>query len=138
MRYYLNKLIYTINNFMYRRYKGDEFNRFLSIVYLIFLILSAFPYLRFFLVLNTAILSYILYRAFSKNFYARRQELNRYLKIKNRIKSELILKKQKYQNRKTHLYFKCSNCKANLRVPKGVGKIEVTCPKCKYSMIKHS
>ena len=138
MRYYLNKLIYTINNFMYRRYKGDEFNRFLAIVYLIFLILSAFPYLRFFLVLNTAILSYIFYRAFSKNFYARRQELNRYLKIKNRIKSELILKKQKYQNRKTHLYFKCSNCKANLRVPKGAGKIEVTCPKCKYSMIKHS
>ena len=123
---------------MYRRYKGDEFNRFLAIVYLIFWILSAFPYLRFFLVLNTAILSYIFYRAFSKNFYARRQELNRYLKIKNRIKSELILKKQKYQNRKTHLYFKCSNCKANLRVPKGVGKIEVTCPKCKYSMIKHS
>ena len=48
------------------------------------------------------------------------------------------LNKQKHLNRKTHLYFKCNNCKANLRVPKGKGKIEVTCPKCKFKMIKHS
>ena len=138
MRYYLNKLIYKINEFMYDRYKGDELNRFLTIVYLVFWVLSFMPYLRFFMLINIIIFILIFYRALSKNIYARRKELNNYLKLKNKIKSQINLNKQKHKNRKTHLYFKCTNCKANLRVPKGKGKIKVTCPKCKQTMIKHS
>ena len=138
MRYYLNKLIFSINEFMYGRYKGDELNRFLAIVYLIIWVISFFPYLRFLQLINTLIFILIFYRAFSKNIYARQKELNSYLKIKNKIKSQINFTKQKHKNRKTHLYFKCSNCKSNLRVPKGKGKIEITCPKCNITMIKHS
>ena len=138
MRYYLNKLIFSINEFMYGRYKGDELNRFLTIVYLIIWVISFFPYLRFLQLINTLIFILIFYRAFSKNIYARQKELNSYLKIKNKIKSQINFTKQKHKNRKTHLYFKCSNCKSNLRVPKGKGKIEITCPKCNTTMIKHS
>jgi len=32
---------------------------------------------------------------------------------------------------KTHKCFKCPNCKTGLWVPKGKGKVMVTCPKCK-------
>ena len=138
MRYYLNKLIFSINEFMYGRYKGDELNRFLTIVYLIIWVISFFPYLRFLQLINTLIFILIFYRAFSKNIYARQKELNSYLKIKNKIKTQINFTKQKHKNRKTHLYFKCSNCKSNLRVPKGKGKIEITCPKCNTTMIKHS
>lgn len=138
MRYYLNKLIFSINEFMYGRYKGDELNRFLAIVYLIIWVISFFPYLRFLQLINTLIFILIFYRAFSKNIYARQKELNSYLKIKNKIKTQINFTKQKHKNRKTHLYFKCSNCKSNLRVPKGKGKIEITCPKCNKTMIKHS
>lgn len=138
MRYYLNKLIYSINKFMYGRYKGDEFNRFLTIMYLALWALSFLPYLGFLHFVNTFILIYVLFRAFSKNIFARQKELNSYLKIKNKIESQISLNKQKFQNRKTHLYFKCKNCKANLRVPKGKGKIEITCPKCKQKVIKYS
>ena len=138
MRYYLNKLIYSINEFMYGRYKGDELNRFLIVIYLILWVLSFFPYLGILQLLNTLIFVFIIYRALSKNIYARQKELNKYLNIKNKLKSQIALNKQKHLNRKTHLYFKCKNCKANLRVPKGKGKIEITCPKCKHTMIKYS
>lgn len=138
MRYYLNKLIYTINNFMYGRYKGDEFNRFLFVLYFVIWLVSTITNLGFLQFINMPILVYVIFRAFSKNISARQKELNCYLKIKNKTKSEIALKKQKYQNRKTHLYFKCKKCKANLRVPKGKGKIEVTCPKCKEKIIKYS
>ena len=138
MRYYLNKLIYSINSFMYRRYKGDEFNQFLIMLYAIIWLLALITKLRLLQFINTFILVYALFRAFSKNISARQKELHGYLRIKNKIKSQFALNKQKHLNRKTHLYFKCNNCKANLRVPKGKGKIEVTCPKCKFKMIKHS
>ena len=138
MRYYLNKLIYSINEFMYGRYKGDELNRFLTVIYLILWVLSFFPYLGILQLLNTLIFVFIIYRALSKNIYARQKELNKYLNIKNKLKSQIALNKQKHLNRKTHLYFKCKNCKANLRVPKGKGKLEITCPKCKHTMIKYS
>ncbi len=138
MRYYLNKLIYSINQFMYGRYKGDELNRFLILLYFIIWLLSFFPYLYFLQILNTAIFIFVLFRAFSKNIYARQKELNAYLKIKNKFNSKISLFKEKRKNRKTHIYFKCKNCKANLRVPKGKGKIEITCPKCKHTMIKIS
>lgn len=35
-----------------------------------------------------------------------------------------------WANRKTTKYFKCKNCGQILSVPKGKGKIRVTCPKC--------
>ena len=141
MRYYLNKLINSLNRFMYGRYKGDELNRFLIIVYFVFYILSFIPipfFLEIFQLLSTFVFVIVIFRALSKNIYARQQEFYKYLNLKNKIKSSINLQKQKQQNRKTHLYFKCKNCKANLRVPKGKGKIEITCPKCKYTMIKHS
>ncbi len=34
--------------------------------------------------------------------------------------------------------FKCPNCKQKVRVPKGHGKIEITCPRCRANFIKHT
>ena len=90
MRYYLNKLINSLNRFMYGRYKGDELNRFLIIVYFVFYILSFIPipfFLGFFQLLSTLIFVLILFRALSKNIYSRQQELYKYLNLKNKVKS---------------------------------------------------
>ena len=37
---------------------------------------------------------------------------------------------QKNFSDKDHKYFVCKNCHKMVRVPKGKGKIEVTCPRC--------
>lgn len=40
------------------------------------------------------------------------------------------INKKKWENRKTTKYIKCPTCGQTLAVPKGKGKIRVTCPKC--------
>ncbi len=39
---------------------------------------------------------------------------------------------------KTHKIYKCKSCGQTLRVPKGKGKVKVTCPVCKSSFIAKS
>ena len=41
--------------------------------------------------------------------------------------------KREQENEK---FFKCPLCKQKLRVPKGKGKVEITCPKCGNKFIK--
>ena len=42
--------------------------------------------------------------------------------------------KKMWEGRKTTAYLKCPNCGQMLSVPKGKGKIHVTCPKCHAKM----
>ncbi len=40
------------------------------------------------------------------------------------------------QDKRYYKYFNCPNCNQKVRVPKGKGKIEITCPKCRTSFIR--
>ena len=40
------------------------------------------------------------------------------------------------RDRKTHVYLKCPSCKQTLRLPRGKGKLKVSCPKCKTEFYK--
>ncbi|MCR5144203.1 MAG: hypothetical protein K6B67_02710 [Lachnospiraceae bacterium] len=42
------------------------------------------------------------------------------------------------EQRKMYKYFKCPGCKQKVRVPKGHGKIAITCPKCKMEFVRKS
>lgn len=43
---------------------------------------------------------------------------------------------RRIQDRKTYIYLKCPGCKQNLRLPRGKGKLKVSCPKCKTEFFK--
>ena len=46
--------------------------------------------------------------------------------------------KKRWAQRGTYRFFKCPQCRQTVRVPKGRGKICITCPKCKTEFIKKS
>lgn len=122
--------------FMIGRYGPDQ----LSIA-LIFLSLLLSIVLFFF---PSAVLSYIIYlpfilfviRALSKNIVRRREENNKFLKLWNPVVSWFNKKQYRLKDSKTHRYYRCPSCKQSVRVPKGKGKILITCPKCKLEFIK--
>ena len=75
------------------------------------------------------------FRMLSRNVYARQKELRGYERITAKPRQFFKLQKNKWQDRKTHRYFRCK-CGAALRVPRGRGKIVITCPKCKKQLHK--
>ncbi len=132
----MQKFTMKLQQFMAGRYGSDRFSLFINVVGLIFAFLGNFKSLRFFYFIGLGIIIYGLYRAMSKKFEARRKELNWYLRVSEKPRAEIKLLGNKIRDRKTHRYFKCKSCKTVLRVPKGRGKIEVTCPKCRDKVIK--
>ena len=132
MKNWFQKIGYRIAAFMYGRYGQDELNFVILILALILSIVGALPFPWIWLAapISFALLVWSIFRSFSKNIPKRRRELERYLKIKRKPANAIKLRKNKKRDKKTHCYFKCSKCKAVLRVPKGKGSIIVTCPRC--------
>ena len=121
--------------FMYGRYGVDELSiALLGVSLIIMVIFGLFPgYLRILSLIAYIPLIFYIFRTFSKNIFKRQQEYYKYLAFKNSSLSKIRKYKNRIQGSKTHKYFKCPNCGQELRVPKGNGKITVTCPKCKTS-----
>ena len=125
-----------MQSFMYGRYGVDELNSFLSVGSLIFIVLDLFLGTGIFSGLGIAMWLYSIFRMYSKKHDKRRRELEAYLKLANPVKNWFRLQKRKWTDRKSHRYYKCSQCKGTLRVPKGKGKIKIHCPKCGAEIIK--
>lgn len=124
-----------LKKFMYGRYGGDNLSKALLILSFILLIIVGFLPKS---LLALEIIAYIptaicVFRIFSRNIYKRQQENYKYLQIENRAKIWFKSKVNRVKASKTHKYFKCPDCKQKLRVPRGQGKISITCPKCKKS-----
>ena len=133
---FLQKLTTKIQQFMVGRYGSDQFSLFLSIAGILLSFLGNFKYLGVLYFIGTLMIFCSLFRSLSKNYEARRKELNWYLLWSMKPKTQIKLLINQIRDRNTHRYFKCKSCKTVMRVPKGRGKIEITCPKCRAKLVK--
>ena len=79
---------------------------------------------------GTILLVLTLWRMFSKNLGKRRAENQKFLE---KVWWPMLRKNRDLRQRtadKEHKYFTCPACGTVCRVPKGKGKIVITCPKC--------
>ena len=121
---------------MVGRYGYDELSRAMSIIALICLLVAMFTGWPLLSTVALILWVWALIRSYSKNISKRQLERQSYLRLTGRIKGWFGTKKRAWSERKTHRYFKCPNCKKTLRVPKGKGKIKITCPECKTQITK--
>ncbi|HAX72733.1 MAG TPA: hypothetical protein DCY20_04355 [Firmicutes bacterium] len=75
-------------------------------------------------------------RILSKNTYKRYQENLIFIRLWNPIQYKIDNKIKHIKSLKKFRYYKCKECGQSLRVPRGRGKLEIKCPKCKYTFIK--
>jgi len=116
----------------------DELARMLSFLGLFMMIFDLFFRTGFLtlLALIVVILSYA--RTFSKNIAKRRAENQKYLAFRYKLVVKWNKLKNRIKQRKHYRFYACPTCKQKVRVPKGHGKIEITCPKCREKFIKHT
>ena len=123
--------------FMQGRYGNDALNRGLLTLIVFMLVVNIFADSYILSCIMFVIWAVMIYRMFSKDIYKRYNENQKYLgymKPLERYKN--LLEKQK--DDPNHKYFRCPKCKQMVRVPRGRGKITITCPKCQTQFDRKS
>lgn len=124
--------------FMQGRYGADELSKAQNVVALVLLVISIFTRMGIFYWLAIALIIYETFRMFSKNISKRYQENQQYLNYRYKLTVKIDRYKKRFQQRKIYRFYKCPQCKQTVRVPRGRGKICITCPKCRTEFVKKS
>lgn len=123
---------------MYGRYGFDDLSKIYLVLTIVCIVLSMFTKKSFFYLLGVALLIYTYYRAFSRQTAKRQMENQKFLNLRYQAKVRQNKRKVRREQKKIYRFYKCPSCKQTVRVPKGRGKICITCPKCKMEFIKKS
>lgn len=128
MNRFFQRLGERFRHFMLGRYGTDKLNMAIlgaGVVMSILVLFIRLPVLNLLLtVLSYGLMIWAIFRTLSRNTYRRYQENRKYLRFLERVKD------------REHRYYDCPRCRQPVRVPRGKGKIAITCPKCREKFIK--
>ena len=122
------KLAERLRNFMIGRNGQDQLGVAMFLTGVVCLVLSMifgrFLWSFVFNLLSWVLLLLCIFRMYSRNLAARGAENRAFLRFFAQLKD------------RKHRYFHCPHCRQQVRVPRGRGKISITCPKCRNRFIK--
>lgn len=122
------KISYGFRHFMEGRYGTDKLNMVILCIGLVFSLLASFvsgaSVKLLFTMIAYVFMFFAIFRTMSRNVYKRYEENRKFLLFFQKLKD------------KDHRYYNCPRCRQQVRVPKGKGKISITCPKCREKFIK--
>ncbi len=127
----------AIQRFMYGRYGNDQLNLFLMGLYLLLYLVFLFTGLEPLYMVSFVLLLAVLFRMLSRNIAGRRMENAKFMRAAGPL-IRWIHFRRAIRRDKEHVYFKCPSCGQQLRVPRGKGKITVTCRGCGASFQEKS
>ena len=126
----MHRIGHWFRNFMKGRYGNDKLNMVILGTGLVLVLVYTFiPSVMIKLILWA--LSYVLmfwaiFRSLSRNTYRSYQENRKFWQFFERLKD------------RQHRYFDCPKCRQTVRVPRGKGKISISCPKCKEKFTRNT
>ncbi len=118
----------AFRRFMAGRYGTDKLNMTILTVGVVLSISSLFVPVGtvklIMMLLCYGLMFWAIFRMLSRQTYKRYQENRKYLQMLERFRD------------REHRYYDCPRCRQQVRVPRGKGKISITCPKCKEKFTK--
>ncbi|MCI7096583.1 MAG: hypothetical protein MR939_05245 [Clostridiales bacterium] len=128
VRRMLDKLSAWMRRFMAGRYGTDQLNMAILGAGLVLCIISMFiriPQLNLLMTtISYALVFWAVFRTFSRNTYKRYEENRKFRQFFDRLKD------------REHRYYTCPKCHQSVRVPRGKGKIAITCPRCRERFVR--
>lgn len=133
----MNSFRNKFNQFMYGRYGVDQYGACLIIIALLLNLLSSLTQYSVLSLISFGLMVYEIYRMFSKNIVKRRIEEDKYESSITIIRRYWKVLKNNFTD-KTYHYYLCPRCHQMVRVPRGKGKVTITCPSCHNKFDKRS
>ncbi|MFQ7447751.1 MAG: hypothetical protein ACLRNK_00235 [Agathobacter rectalis] len=124
--------------FMNGRNGMDELARAESWIVMILLLVSIFTRSAILDILAIGLMIHMYFRVFSRNVNKRYAENQKFLNARYEWTVKAERRKKHFAQRKQYKFFKCPMCKQEVRVPRGHGKICITCPKCREQFVRRS
>ena len=119
---------------MQGRYGSDELNITLLVFSVIISIVSRFvfnfPARLILAFVSVGLLALSVFRFLSTNIYKRSAENRKFKPVFTAVTGWFKLTYKRFRDGRTHRYYKCPKCKAQLRVKNVKGKHTIRCPKC--------
>ena len=120
-----------LRRLMMGRYGGDQLSVALLILSMLLTFIASVIRMPLLSLLGYIPLIVSILRIFSKDISKRSMENYKFAMLISPVYAWFRKTMNRLKDAKTHRYFKCPNCKATLRLPKGKGKVVITCTKCK-------
>lgn len=127
-----------MTRFMYGRYGNDQLSKLYLGLAMVCLIVNLFTRLTVFYLAGLLLLIYGIYRSFSRNIAKMSAQNQKYLNWRYQRIAKYNNSKKHWAQRKEYRFYKCPGCRQKVRVPRGRGRIAITCPKCRTEFIKKS
>lgn len=137
-----------LRSFMIGRYGMDQYGKFLLYTSFFMLIFTMFTHIQIIYYIALFIMIFCYFRIFSRNVYKRSAENSKFLEFRQRLKAFWTNLKERFKSGSSgntsngytytqeYKIFKCPSCRQKLRVPKGKGKIQISCRRCGNNFIK--
>ena len=127
-----------LRRFMAGRYGNDSLNQALSILSMILLVISLFSRINLFWWLALGLLIYLYFRMLSRNIPARTAENYKFYSMKENVANWWKSCRGRWSSRRVYRYYTCPKCRQKLRVPRGRGRLQISCPRCGTQFVKKS
>ena len=118
-----------LSRFMAGRYGTDQLNTALMIAYLALYLISILSGWAVLYWVALVLVFVTLFRCLSRQVDRRRAENAKFLQVVRPLRRKFKNLMARIKD-KDHRYFKCPNCKQQMRVPRGKGRITVHCRSC--------
>ncbi len=127
---FLNKIREGFARFMSGRYGVDNLGSTMLWTGVVMSLVGSLTQTSALTIVADVLLIVMLVRMLSKDRYKRQHENQVYLQKTEKVRRAVSEWANRVKNSKKYRYFTCPQCKKRLRVPRGVGKITITCKGC--------
>lgn len=135
---FMNRLKERLIVFMTGRNGVDQLSHASILTALVVSLLDCFLRTGLLTLLADALIVWSLFRMFSKNIIRRREENAKFVQWLNKVRPIVLRYWTRLKNIRYYKYFSCPNCKCSIRMKRGMGEKEITCPGCHHTFTQKS